>query len=250
VVPVTMPKAKRICLLNNLDDLAQQILLDLSSDFVGRGLTSRDLQDGYVGMRLATLVERHCGSSLVSQVDFDLAIKQLEQGKLVDTGPKAPYENRPGSQIFIMAIISKREHVYLTEAGYRVAQRAKSVSNKPPRPLVHISGGTFHQSPIGIGGRVTQSVTVNDNELADGVRKLVDPLERTLPVSDLPERVLTDSQIAIAELREAASASAPDVGRLRRGLEALKHVMEHATGHLVAAGVLAAIASLLGHAAH
>jgi hypothetical protein len=37
---------------------------------------------------------------------------------------------------------------------------------------------------------------------------------------------------------------------LRRGLESLKHVMEHAAGHVVATGVLALIGELLSHPVH
>ena len=59
-----------------------------------------------------------------------------------------------------------------------------------------------------------------------------------------------NSQTALAELREAATAPTPDVSRMRRGLESLKHVMEHATGHVVATGVLTLIAELLSRAAH
>jgi hypothetical protein len=230
--------------------VAQQILGSLRDDFLAKNLSAHDLKDGYVGVALPALVQHHCDAGATSQVDFDLALKQLEASKLVDTGPKAPYENRPNSQVAIFAIISKREYVYLTEEGYRAAQHSKSTSSKTPRPTVHISGGTFHQSPIGIGDNVTQSVTVSSNELAEGVRRLVNQLEQMLPTSGLPVSVQAGSQSVIAELREAAAASTPDVGRLRRGLESLKHVMEHATGHLVATGVLTMIGELLSRAAH
>jgi hypothetical protein len=73
-------------------------------------------------------------------------------------------------------------------------------------------------------------------------------VEQLLPT--LPSSVREDSQLALAELREAAAAVTPDVSRLRRGLESLKQVMEHAMGHVVATGVLAIIGELLSHAAH
>jgi hypothetical protein len=101
-----------------------------------------------------------------------------------------------------------------------------------------------HQSTI----NATQNV--NGAELAANVRELVAKLETILPTSGLPVAVQSDSREVLAELREAISVEKPDVGRLRRGLESLKHVMEHAAGHLVAAGALAAIAQLLGTAAH
>jgi hypothetical protein len=46
--------------------------------------------------------------------------------------------------------------------------------------------------------------------------------------------------------KRAVDAPAPDAGRLRSGLESLKHIMEHATGHLIATGALSLIVQLLG----
>jgi hypothetical protein len=230
--------------------LAQQILGSLLADFLEQKLDSDSLRNGYVGASLPALAQQYRGSGSASQVDFDLALKQLENGKLVNTGPMEFYNNPPGSHAVIIAMFSKREYAYLTEEGYRATQQCKTVSRPTSRPMVHISGGTFHQSPIGIGDHVTQSVTVSAGELTEDVRKLIDQLEQLLPTSGLPSLVREDSQAALTELREAAALSTPDVSRLRRGLESLKHVMEHATGHVVATGVLALIAQLLSRAAN
>ena len=46
---------------------------------------------------------------------------------------------------------------------------------------------------------------------------------------------------AIAELKAAVSVTAPDPGRIRQDLESLMHVMEHATGHLIASSVISLI---------
>jgi hypothetical protein len=245
-----MPKARRAPSITKLDPLARQILDTLLVDFLERKLGSDALRDGYVGVSLPALVQRYCDGGPASQVDFDLALKQLEDGKLISTGPMVPYENRPGSQVFIMSIYSKREYAYLTEEGYRAAQQSRLVAPSSRRPTVHISGGTFHQSTIGIGDHVTQSVTVSGGELAESVRKLVDQLEQMLPTSGLPAFVQENSQTALGELREAAAVPTPDIGRLRRGLESLKHIMEHASGHVVAVGVLALITELLSRSAH
>lgn len=51
--------------------------------------------------------------------------------------------------------------------------------------------------------------------------------------------------MALTELRAAANEQTPDIGRIQRGLETLKRIMEHATGHLVAVGVLGLITPLL-----
>jgi AbiTii len=103
---------------------------------------------------------------------------------------------------------------------------------------------------VGHQSSITATQTISGGELAEGVRALVAQLEKLLPTSELPALVQTDSRSVLAELREASAAPTPDVGRLRHGLESLKHVMEHAAGHLVATGVLATIGELLSRAAH
>jgi hypothetical protein len=82
-------------------------------------------------------------------------------------------------------------------------------------------------------------------DFAQGVRDLLAQLERALPTSDLPNPVQQNAADVLAELRAAANAPTPDMGRLRRGVESLRHVMEHATGHLVASGALTLIGKLL-----
>jgi hypothetical protein len=74
----------------------------------------------------------------------------------------------------VIAIFSKREYVYLTEKGYRAAQKP-AAKPRSPLPSVHISGGTFHQSPIGIGSTVNQGATFNidnDGEVIEYLAKL------------------------------------------------------------------------------
>ena len=101
---------------------------------------------------------------------------------------------------------------------------------------------------IGHQSSITANQIITESEFAERVGKLVEQVERLLPT--LPSPVREDSQVALSELREAAAAATPDVGRLRRGLDLLRHVMEHATGHVVATGVLALIGELLSRAAH
>jgi AbiTii len=103
---------------------------------------------------------------------------------------------------------------------------------------------------IGQQSSITATQSISGTEFAEAVRKFVEHVEEILLTSGLPGSVRDNSQTALAELREAATVPAPDVSRLRRGLESLKHVMEHATGHVVATGVLTLIAELLSRAAH
>jgi hypothetical protein len=102
---------------------------------------------------------------------------------------------------------------------------------------------------IGQQSSITATQTISGSEFAERVRKLVEQVEGILPTSGLPSSVRENSQTTLAELHEAAIVATPDVSRLRRGLESLKHVMEHATGHVVATGILTLIAELLSHPA-
>ena len=158
-----------------VDDLARQILADVVADFRTKNLGSQALSDGYVGAPIAALEVKYCTDGPHSKVDFDLALKQLEESKFVDTGPMVPYENTPGSHVFVIAIFSKREFVYLTEKGYKAAQQA-TVKPRSAATNVHISGGNFHQSPIGIGGVVNQPVNFNisnDSEVIEYLARLL-----------------------------------------------------------------------------
>jgi hypothetical protein len=160
--------------MSPLDDLAKHILADVLADFLVKKLGSDALSEGYVGASIVALEMKYCSGGSHSKIDFDLTMKQLEESKFVETGPMVPYENTPGSQLVIVAIFSKREYVYLTEKGYRAAQKP-AAKPRLPAPSVHISGGTFHQSPIGIVGTVNQAVTFNidnDSEVIEYLAKL------------------------------------------------------------------------------
>jgi hypothetical protein len=158
-----------------VDDLAKQVLADVAADFRAKNLGSQALSDGYVGPPIGALEVKYCTDGSYSKVDFDLALKELEESKFVDTGPMVPYENTPGSQVVIIAIFSKREFVYLTEKGYKAAQKS-TAKPKSPATNVHISGGHFHHSPIGIGDTVNQAVNFNisnDSEVVEYLAKLL-----------------------------------------------------------------------------
>jgi hypothetical protein len=148
--------------MSNVEQLSQNLLRSLLSDFSDRRLTAKNLCDGYLGLDIPSLVATHSTAAAASPVDFELALKELEDGELVDTGPIAAYDNPPNSGVLVIGIYSKREYVYLTEKGYKAAQKAleKRVST-PAAPRLHISGGHFHQSPIGVGTHITQSITAS-----------------------------------------------------------------------------------------
>lgn len=146
--------------MDDVEELSNEILRHLKTDFVDRSLVSEALSEGYVGQNLAALKVLFSDRG-ESSVDFDLALKELEKAGLVKTGPMVPFDNPPGSRVVVFALFSRREYVFLTEKGYKAAQRTRS-SRKPSETTklqVNISGGHFQQSPIGIGDRINQSVS-------------------------------------------------------------------------------------------
>jgi hypothetical protein len=154
------------------DEAAERILSTLLAEFKQKGLGSDELQTTYQGLSPASL-RSACHADGISDVDFDRAMKELDEGDLVKTGPMAVYNNPPGSLVTVVALYSKNEYSYLTEEGYKAATR---LGTKPPRisaPRVHISGGTFHQSPIGVGEQVSQTVNIQagSEELLNRLRE-------------------------------------------------------------------------------
>lgn len=62
------------------------------------------------------------GDHTTTNVDFDLALKELEDAELVNTGPMVMHDNPPNSAVVIIALYSRREYVYLTAKGYKAAR--------------------------------------------------------------------------------------------------------------------------------
>ena len=108
----------------------------------------------------------------------------------------------------------------------------------------------FHIGQVGALVQNAQNSVVQGGidstmDLRDGIRNLLDQLERELPSSDLPSETKQKTSSILAELRTESDAPIPDKSRLRAGLESLKHIMEHASGHLVAVGAHHLISNLL-----
>jgi hypothetical protein len=147
--------------MSNVEELSRAILRKLVRDFLSQNLDARDLSEGYGGPGLAALKQECCAEASASPVDFDLALKDLEDGDFIGTGPMVPFDNPPNSHFLVVGLRSKYEFAYLTEKGYKAAQKVPSKRGTlPVTHQVHISGGHFHQSPIGVGDRITQSVSV------------------------------------------------------------------------------------------
>ena len=218
----TMAVKKRPGNVRALSELAGSILQDVREDFSAKGLSSRELAEHYVGISLADLQQKHCKEGGESQVDFDLALKELETALFVDTGPMVPFDNKPGSGVFILGLFSKREYVYLKEAGYRAAsQMANQKPRQAPRTHVHISGRTFNQSQIGIGDQVMQMQrVVIDKDVGNALTALMQAIanENSMPNS---EREALLEQITYLNEQAAHPAKDRKPGMIKAALGAI-----------------------------
>jgi hypothetical protein len=221
--------------MSTVDHLAKQILAEVMADFLAKNLGSDALTKEYVGASIAALDEKYSGAH--SKVDFDLALKELEASDFVKTGPMVPYENPPHSQVVVFAFFSRQEFVYLTEKGYKAAQKLPAKPRRPT-PSVHISGGTFHQSPIGIGSTVNQSVSFNLDSDAEVVEYLCNLL------SQHDSAAHQDGKTGVIELVDAAKTG--DLGKIKPIFQRLFGAAKETVKQLAWGVIIAYAAKQLG----
>lgn len=151
--------------MSKVEELSQEILRELLSEFVTQKRSTVELSREYMGMPMATLRERLYGDSRTFDVDFDLALDDLVKRKLIGTGPLAVIEPPQISGVVLLpGLRSKKEYAYLNENGYKAAQKtARAQGPTRTTSYLHISGGTFNQSPIGLGDQINQSVVATLN---------------------------------------------------------------------------------------
>lgn len=162
-----------------LDEAAKQILGTLLADFTDRGLTAQDLKSGYEGPKIEALATAVCGVADFTSVDFEVAFGDLEKAKMIKTGPMAMYDNDSNSSVIIIASYSKREYVYLTEAGYKESRKVPNRPQKVQRIVnnLTITGGQFNHTQLGQGEVVTQSLNIASASDSEIVAKLISILE-------------------------------------------------------------------------
>ncbi|WP_376967717.1 hypothetical protein ABNQ39_36405 (plasmid) [Azospirillum sp. A26] len=202
-------------------DLSEIILNDALSDFQKQNLGIADLERGYVGLQLKAIMEQYVLIGLHTQVEFELAIKELEVAKLIDTGPYVPYENDPGSSVLLFGGSSKREYIFLTEKGYKAASIARRPKIAPiAAHSVHISRGVFHQSPLGIGTNIRQDVNYTDLSITD-FQRLASELSllcsAVLPHATAPEHIAAIGRLAEAQM----AAQANDAPKVQQALSSV-----------------------------
>jgi len=194
-----------------LDEAAKQILGTLLADFTDRGLSAKELQSGYEGPKLESLATAVCNVADFTTVDFEVAFSDLEKAKLISTGPLVAFENDPNSSVIFIGAYSKREYVYLTEAGYK---ESRKVPNRPQhvQRIVNnltITGGHFSNTQLGQGEVVSQSQSITTNTDSEIVAKLISILEEQGRIVDNEQR---------ADITAAVSAAKEGDGKQAKSL--------------------------------
>lgn len=159
-------------------------------------------------MSLVELQSQFLGNSAVSRVDYDLALKALEDRNFVGTGPMDVYDNEPDSSVVILAIFSKREYIYLKEEGYKMAEEKPNVSRPAAssRQTVNITGGTFYQSPVGVGGQVSQQLHFDVSNQTDTVNYLMELLSKEGQPASPETKIQIIDMVAKANAGDTAAA--------------------------------------------
>lgn len=167
-----------------LDEAEKQILARFMADFSERALSSNELSSGYVGPLISDLAAAFCvcvwGGGEVTRVNIDIAFSDLENKKLISTGPYAMVENDPSSGVIFIGGYSKREYAALTESGYKAARLSPNEPKNDVRRVVnnvHISGGQFSNMQHSAGKTVAQRLDSVSGAGGDVLTRLIAILE-------------------------------------------------------------------------
>jgi hypothetical protein len=216
-----------------VEQLSQAILSQLLAEFADRHLSANDLNDGYIGMNIVDLRQSCCDEPSAPAVDFDLALKELEEGDLIQTGPLVPYNNPPNSSVMVIGIFSNREYAYLTEKGYKAARKTRVTPVLKDRVRMSFQN-TFH-GPVGNIAQNSDHVNQTANirvPLGDLV-KLVTDLATHLDELNLDARQKQRAEAQIAALNaELRGEADPEI--VNQAGRTLRNITEGAIGSLIA----------------
>ncbi|HHS9899953.1 TPA: hypothetical protein ACTW52_003314 [Klebsiella quasipneumoniae subsp. similipneumoniae] len=145
------------------------------------------------------------------------------------------YDNDHSSSVIIIASYSKREYVYLTEAGYKESRKAPNRPQRVQRIVnnLTISGGHFSNMQLGQGEVVSQTQNFSSGTDSETIAKLVSILEEQGRVVDSGQRADIAAAVAAAnegDGKEAKSLLAKVCGS---AWESLQPVMWPIVGELV-----------------
>jgi len=164
----------------HLEEAEKQILAALLIDFSERNLNSNHLSNGYKGPQVSDLSAAICTGDEISQVDFDVALSDLEKKKLISTGPYKTIENKPGTGVIFLGAYSTREYAGLTQLGYKAARQPPNRPSRIQRVVnnVHISGGQFSNLQLAAGNNIAQNIDPTSDADSEILMKLITALEK------------------------------------------------------------------------
>ncbi|EGS1684605.1 hypothetical protein I8I24_000992 [Enterobacter cloacae] len=192
-----------------LDEAAKQILGTLLADFTDRGLSASDLKEPYEGPKLEALATAVCNVEDITKVDFEVAFDELEKKKLIGTGPMEMVDpNRFGEGVIVIASFSKREYVYLTEAGYKESRKGPNKPQRVQRVVnnINITGGSFSNMQLAQGESVKQEFNVAESSDSDIINRLIEILEAQGVTATAENR--SDVASAVAEANKGNAGNA------------------------------------------
>lgn len=194
-----------------LDEAAKQILGTLLADFTDRGLTAQDLKKGYEGPNIEALATAVCSVADFTSVDFDVAFGDLEKAKMIKTGPMARYDNNRYRGVVVLGSYSKREFVYLTEAGYKESRKAPNRPQRVQRIVnnLTITGGNFSNTQLGQGEAVSLSQSITTSTEPEIVARLISILEEQGQVINSAQR--SDIAAAVVAANEGDGKEAKSI---------------------------------------
>ncbi|WP_338505155.1 hypothetical protein VRC35_11250 [Erwinia aphidicola] len=162
------------------DEASKQILATLLAEFTDNERTSAELKKAYVGPSPESLATAVCNADDITKVDFEVAFSDLERKRFIKTGPMAMVDNPPGGGIIFIGMYSKKEYVYLTEAGYKEARKRPNIpANRVQRVVnnIHISSSEITNLQLAAGDTISQSMAVSHEDTQDVYQKLIQLLE-------------------------------------------------------------------------
>jgi len=224
-------------------------LRDIEIGFIGgrdvSGSRDQDIQGN--AFRLLREIEQATRGSASPVV-----LAQLSELGMTEDQAQAAFQYLK-SKGLIEANFAIRYAARVSAAGHDAIREAENKPNLPSRAFPAITYNYITMTVHSMVGSNVQQGTSNSNiattqtigadQFVDSVRNLIVQLDEVK--SGLPALIQEQSREILSELRAAADSPLPDTSRLRRGLESLKRILEHAGGHIVAVGALDAIAKLL-----
>jgi hypothetical protein len=206
----------------SIDETSSFILKQLLSEFRDRGLNMTDLHEGYEGLTVIKLKEAARARG-ITDVDFDLALQDLESSKLIKSGPMDVASGSSRRGVLIVPLIySKREYLCLTSNGYKRAAKLSAeverVKAEHPesggRPIFHGDQYNVYAGQVAAIGPHSTG-TVNYQQQWNSIQNQVDLNALSEELEQLRKH-----------LQQSASSSS-DYQRLTLLSEAEEHAKKH-----------------------